>query len=227
MRHASIPRAIEACLIGGGFLAISFVVFSWPTAGHGTVPALVYLPLPLLLWAAMRFGPVGTNSCLMALALLSISGAVHGLGPFAGGAAADNVLSLQLFLLAVSVPLMFLATAIEERRAAEGRPRQVLEAAPSAMVMMTEEGEITLVNTAVEVVFGYEREELIGHSIEVLIPLSTAGPARNASADAYVDTSKPEARSRRARLRRTLRSSSITTTVRPGSITGIISSGSL
>ena len=119
VRHASIPRAIEACLIGGGFLAISFRVFSWPTAGHGTLLALVYLPLPLLLWAAMRFGPVGANTCLLSLAFISISGAVNGLGPFAGGAAADNVLSLQLFLLAVSVPLMFLATAIEERRAAE------------------------------------------------------------------------------------------------------------
>ena len=57
VRHASIPRGIEACLIGGGFLAISFRVFSWPTAGYGAIPALVYLPLPLLLWAAMRFGP--------------------------------------------------------------------------------------------------------------------------------------------------------------------------
>ena len=118
----------------------------------------------------MRFGPVGANTGLLILALLSISGAVRGLGPFAGGAAADNVLSLQLFLIAVSVPVMFLATAIEERRAAEGRPRQVLEAAPNAMVMMTQEGEITLVNTAVEVVFGYDREELIGRSIDVLIP---------------------------------------------------------
>src|SRR5688572_4013899 len=39
------------------------------------------------------------------------------------------------------------------------------------------------------------------------MPVSAAGPSRNASAEAYVDTSKPEARSRRARLRRTLRSS--------------------
>jgi two-component system sensor kinase FixL len=47
------------------------------------------------------------------------------------------------------------------------------------MVMMTEEGEITLVNTAVEMVFGYDREELIGHSIEVLIPdrLSVLAPS--------------------------------------------------
>jgi len=119
VRYASTPRRIEACLIGAGFLAISFRVFTSATPAHGTIPALVYLPLPLLLWAAMRFGPVGANTCLVTLALLSISGAVHGVGPFAGGAAVDNVLSLQLFLMAVSVPLMFLATAIEERRAAE------------------------------------------------------------------------------------------------------------
>ena len=115
VRHASIPRVIEACLIGAGLVAVGFRVFYWPTAGPGQIPALVYLPLPLLLWAAMRFGPVGANTGLLILTMLSISGGVRGLGPFAGGAAADSVLSLQLFLIAVSVPVMFLATAIEER----------------------------------------------------------------------------------------------------------------
>lgn len=118
VRDASVPRVVEACLVGGIFLAVCFRVFMWPTSGHGAIPALVYLPLPLLLWAAMRFGPAGANTCLMTLAFVSISGAVHGLGPF-GGAGADNVFSLQLFLLAVSVPVMFLATAITERKHAE------------------------------------------------------------------------------------------------------------
>ena len=117
--HTAIPRGIEPWLIAVGLLAVSFRVFHWPTAGPGAIPALVYLPLPLLLWAAMRFGPIGANTGLLILALLSISGGVRGLGPFAGGAAADSVLSLQFFLIAVSVPVMFLASAIEERRAAE------------------------------------------------------------------------------------------------------------
>ena len=117
--HASIPRGIEPWLIAGGLLVVSFRVFHWPTAGSGAIPALVYLPLPLLLWAAMRFGPIGANTGLLILTWVSISGAVRGLGPFGGGAAPDSVLSLQLFLVAVSVPVMFLASAIEERRAAE------------------------------------------------------------------------------------------------------------
>ncbi|HKB39692.1 MAG TPA: ATP-binding protein, partial [Gemmataceae bacterium] len=49
---------------------------------------------------------------------VSISGAVHGRGPFATGAPAENVLSLQLFLAVFSLPLMFLATVIRERRQA-------------------------------------------------------------------------------------------------------------
>ncbi len=117
--RTSIPRGIEPWVIGVVLLAVSFRVCHGPTAGPGAIPALVYLPLPLLLWAAMRFGPVGANTGLLILAFLSISGGVRGLGPFAGGAAPDSVLSLQLFLVAVSVPVMFLATAIEDRRAAE------------------------------------------------------------------------------------------------------------
>ena len=116
--HGPIPRGIEPWLIGVILLAVSVRVFHWQTAEPGAIPAMVYLPLPLLLWAAMRFGPVGVNTGLLILACVSISGAVHGLGPFAGAAAADSVLSLQVFLAAVSVPVMFLATAIEERRTA-------------------------------------------------------------------------------------------------------------
>ena len=111
-------RCLEACLIGGGLVAISMRVFNWPMAGEGSSPALVYLPLPLLLWAAVRFGPLGVNASLMIVACLSISGAVHGRGPFVTSSPAENVLSLQLFLVVISLPLMFLATVIRERRQA-------------------------------------------------------------------------------------------------------------
>ncbi|MFI5006020.1 MAG: MASE1 domain-containing protein [Solirubrobacterales bacterium] len=115
LEDVSLARCIEAGLIGGGLLAISVRVFSGPT-GEGSIPALVYLPLPLLLLAAVRFGPVGVNTSLLIVAFLSISGAVRGRGPFAATSAADNVLALQLFLITMSIPLMFLATLIAERR---------------------------------------------------------------------------------------------------------------
>src|SRR5262245_34777232 len=118
LKDVSWARCLEVCLIGGGLVAISVRVFNWPVADEGSSLALVYLPLPLLLWAAVRFGPPGVTTALMIVACVSISGAVHGRGPFATGAPAENVLSLQLFLAVFSLPLMFLATVIRERRQA-------------------------------------------------------------------------------------------------------------
>jgi two-component system, LuxR family, sensor kinase FixL len=59
---------------------------------------------------------------------------------------------------------------ITNRKQAEEQFRLVVEAAPSAMIMVNTEGSITLVNTQTEAVFGYSRAELIGRSIEVLVP---------------------------------------------------------
>jgi PAS domain S-box-containing protein len=46
----------------------------------------------------------------------------------------------------------------------------VVEAAPSAMVLVNERGRITLVNLQAEKLFGYERDELLGESVEMLVP---------------------------------------------------------
>ncbi len=82
VQNASFARYVEACLIAVGLLAVCVRVFTWSTAGEGNVAALVYLPLPFLLWAAVRFGPLGVTSALMLVAVVSISGAVRGRGPF-------------------------------------------------------------------------------------------------------------------------------------------------
>lgn len=48
--------------------------------------------------------------------------------------------------------------------------RQVVEAAPNAMVMVDSAGQIVLVNAQTEKLFGYGRDELIEKSIETLVP---------------------------------------------------------
>lgn len=52
----------------------------------------------------------------------------------------------------------------------ETRFRQIIEAAPSGMVMIDKEGKITLVNQLLETQFGYARPELLGQPVEILIP---------------------------------------------------------
>jgi PAS domain S-box-containing protein len=59
---------------------------------------------------------------------------------------------------------------ISERKRLEERFRRVVEAAPNAMVMINAAGRIEMVNAQAERVFGYERAELLGQRVEMLVP---------------------------------------------------------
>jgi len=61
---------------------------------------------------------------------------------------------------------------ITERRQSEERFRLTVEAAPNAMVMVNHQGKIVLVNAQTEEAFGYSRDELLGQSVEILVPQS-------------------------------------------------------
>ena len=55
-------------------------------------------------------------------------------------------------------------------RKSEARFREVVESAPSAMVMIRSTGQIEMVNSQAEVLFGYSRSELLGRPVEILVP---------------------------------------------------------
>jgi PAS domain S-box-containing protein len=56
------------------------------------------------------------------------------------------------------------------RQRMEARFRQVVEWSPSAMVMINRKGLIEMVNAQTERLFGYSRDELLGRSVEMLVP---------------------------------------------------------
>ncbi|TDU25928.1 PAS domain S-box-containing protein [Panacagrimonas perspica] len=59
---------------------------------------------------------------------------------------------------------------ISERKRAEDRFRALLETAPDAMVIINAEGRIELVNAQTERIFGYARGDLVGQTVEMLVP---------------------------------------------------------
>ncbi len=62
------------------------------------------------------------------------------------------------------------ARLVEILRASEERFRALLDFAPDAAVIVDDGGRITLINEQTERLFGYARAELIGRSVEVLLP---------------------------------------------------------
>jgi two-component system, sensor histidine kinase and response regulator len=55
-------------------------------------------------------------------------------------------------------------------RQAEQRYRTLLESAPDAILTCNAEGHIVLINSQAEAMFGYRREELLGQSVDILLP---------------------------------------------------------
>jgi PAS domain S-box-containing protein len=115
-------RFFEGALLAIGLLATSMMAFAIPGPGSQSLPEFFCAPVPLLVWAALRFGPGGTTASLLLVWAIAIWGAMHGRGPFLAHSSAQNTLSLQYFFLFNSIPLTFLSVLIEE----EGKSRAAL-----------------------------------------------------------------------------------------------------
>ena len=172
LRAMSWRRFAEGGIFTLGLLCVSLIAFADSGTNPDWAPVLLYAPLPFLLWAAVRFGLRGTSTSILLVALLSIWDAVHGRGPFAGSSTEQNALSIQLFLIVVSVPLLTLAAVMAERRRAESALRaseerlaKAFRFGPDAVAMVrADDGKLIDVNDRWEFMFGYTRVEVRGRS---------------------------------------------------------------
>src|SRR5690606_13540377 len=61
---------------------------------------------------------------------------------------------------------------LQPRKRDEERFRNVVEASPNAFLLLDHRGRIVMVNRQTELLFGYDRQELVGQPVEILIPES-------------------------------------------------------
>lgn len=119
------PRpVVKAERVGeGAALALALLATGWLVFGAGSmapqgpIAYIVFLPL---LWAALRFGPVGTTTATFVLAAMAIWGTATGHGPFVRGTLSDSLFFLQLFIAVIAGTKLVVASVVAERgRAAE------------------------------------------------------------------------------------------------------------
>ena len=127
-------RIVEAVLLAAGLLFVTVAVFDTEAAKSG-LRGQMYLPLPFLFWAALRFGAAGASLSMAAVATLAVWGAGHGVGALGTSSSLENARSVQVFLVTIGPVMLCLAALMRERsqvedslRESDRRFEQVLEA---------------------------------------------------------------------------------------------------
>lgn len=110
--------AVELAVVSGLMFVLGILSFG-AKVSPAHWPAVLLTPSPLLLWAAVRLGVGGTSLALLSMGAALIVRALRDEGPFAAHSHINDIISLQVFLIVMSVPLMLLAALMDERRRTE------------------------------------------------------------------------------------------------------------
>jgi PAS domain S-box-containing protein len=169
-------RVGELLLLTACFSAAMALLFAWKP-GHPPDQWLVIVPLPFLLWSAVRFGPGALGVHLLGVVLVALGCTRAGRGPFATGSVAHIVIALQGFFLFISIPLMLLAALVWEHaraaaslRRSQEQYRSVVEDQADLICRFLADGTHTFVNAAYCRYLQRPAAELLGQKLWRFVP---------------------------------------------------------
>lgn len=177
IRSRPLAYYLEILALSVTLGVLCITAFSGKLLDIETFPAMIYLPLPVLLWISVRFGPRGIFSSVLFVAVVCIWYGSHGYGPFIQHAAAQNVINSQIFLGITSTPFLLLAAQIEDHRRSEKqlreseqRYRDLTESISDWVWEVDCKGVYTYSSPKVNDLLGYDPEEVIGKRLFDFMP---------------------------------------------------------
>jgi signal transduction histidine kinase len=138
-------RVAEAVALVAALGAACAVAFALP-APFSPHLELVYAPLPVLIWAALRFGAGGASLATTVVAYAAIWSAGRASGPFGSATSDETIYSLQAFLLLSTVPTLCLAAAAAARRGTIELHRALLASLHDHVAILDGSGIVIEVN---------------------------------------------------------------------------------
>jgi PAS domain S-box-containing protein len=174
-RGFSSRRVAEGALLTMLFITAAFLAYGRVATNDQMLEAIYLVPIPFLLWAAVRFGPAGASLSVAGLVCISSWCAYAGEGPFLRSSFIDRVTSMQISWIMICAPVLALAAVVRERKfvtlaflKSEGRFRQFFETQPECCYMISPDGIVLDVNPAACEALGYTKEELIGKAVSII-----------------------------------------------------------
>ena len=142
-----VRRPIELGLLLLAVLGVHAIVGLITRTDALALSVALSAPIPVLLWATIRFGGAGLCFALLWTTLLTISTALMGRGPLAMGATTHTVIGVQLIIMATAIPMMLIAALLQQYRTehaalleAERQKAAILDAHPDLMFLQTMDG---------------------------------------------------------------------------------------
>jgi diguanylate cyclase (GGDEF)-like protein len=120
----SASRAMEAALLLAALLLVALAVFSDQSSFAVRNYPLEFTLVPIIIWAAYRFGQRETATATLVLSGMAIVGTLRGFGPFAQTAPNESLLLLQSFMITIAITGLGLAALVSERREVEGELKE-------------------------------------------------------------------------------------------------------
>jgi two-component system cell cycle sensor histidine kinase/response regulator CckA len=121
---ARAARYVEAAALFSALPFAAYFAFREGMGNAGLVHPFAYIPLPFLVWAAVRLGPAGASGALSIMSILSVAAASASHLEGSGHAAIDATLSIQLFMVVLTIPILLLAVLVEQQRRTEESLRE-------------------------------------------------------------------------------------------------------